>query len=147
MSYQLFLEAKKAIEEHVASEAWLDFEVLEYNRKEDGVLKIIAGSDLSYYHSLAIFLLEPQYFKGVLNWTSSPMGASVMDILNPEENAQVIRENFIEGFSQGVRFTNDDGISIVAMASNIVVSTDTVYYYWRDDLSEGERIADWVKKP
>ena len=146
MNYSDFISVKHKINSQFANDLSLDVEIFEYRSECKDTLTIVASRDFSYYHNLEINLHEPKYFSGVFSWKNSPQDGGLIEILDATQNALLINENFIEDFAQGVRFLNDDGISIVAAASSITVNFDTVFYYWRDNIKEGERIADWVKK-
>lgn len=115
------------LNERVWTVSWLDFYIFSYEKNK----LVIAGSDdFSYYHNVEIECYNPIYMKGNFEWTCDTTGelASVGDA------------------KKKLLFMNDDGIALEVIADKFFINFDTVFYYYRDNLIEGQRMAAWVKK-
>ena len=77
-----------------------------------------------------------------MDWKCTPENGILRVI---DKNDKIYKTKRIEGPSVGFSFNNDDEDEIFIFAKQIIFNTDTVFYYPRDNLKPGERIADWVK--
>ncbi|POD91404.1 hypothetical protein BV924_21235 [Pectobacterium odoriferum] len=104
---------------------WLDFSIFSYDR---GKL-IVAGSyDLSYYHNLEITFIQPEFIDGVTEWSCD------------------VSENFIKCHAEGkvIEFYSDGERKLKLIAEDFLVNFDTVFYYPRENLTDGQRLAYWL---
>lgn len=120
------------IKKHDWKESWLDFSVFLYER---GRLVIVGSDDLSYYHNLEITIETPSYINGVMDW-SCDLDESFMEISIQDNGSQ--KSSIIE-------FYSDNELKFKVVGENISVNFDTVFYYEKDNLNIGERLAYWVK--
>ncbi|MFP1733904.1 hypothetical protein ACLECU_16735 [Lonsdalea quercina] len=120
------------IKKHDWKESWLDFSVFLYER---GRLVIVGSDDLSYYHNLEITIETPSYINGVMDW-SCDLDEGFMKISFQDNGSQKLST---------LEFYSDDELKFKVVGESISVNFDTVFYYKRDNLSTGERLAYWVK--
>ncbi|MGG7670784.1 hypothetical protein ACQ4OC_19415 [Yersinia sp. J1] len=120
------------IKKHDWKESWLDFSVFLYER---GRLVIVGSDDLSYYHNLEITIETPSYINGVMDW-SCDLDEGFMKISIQDNGSQKLST---------LEFYSDDELKFKVVGESISVNFDTVFYYKRDNLSTGERLAYWVK--
>lgn len=114
------------IKMHEWKEPWLDFSIFSYDR---GKLVIAGSDDLSYYHNLEITFIQPTFIDGVTEWSCD------------------ISEEFIKHFPEikSVEFYSDGERKLKVIAEDVLVNFDTVFYYQRDHLTDGQRLAYWIK--
>ncbi|WP_120807076.1 hypothetical protein [Yersinia sp. IP36721] len=120
------------IKKHDWKESWLDFSVFLYER---GRLVIVGSDDLSYYHNLEITIETPSYINGVMDW-SCDLDEGFMKISIQDNGSQKLST---------LEFYSDDELKFKVVGESISVNFDTVFFYKRDNLSTGERLAYWVK--
>ncbi|MBA0186382.1 hypothetical protein WBW39_19890 [Pectobacterium versatile] len=111
---------------HEWRESWLDFSIFSYDR---GRLVIAGSDDLSYYHNLEIIFIQPAFIDGVTEWSCDVSEEFVR--YHPESKA-------MEFYSDGER-------KLKVIAEDVLVNFDTVFYYLRDNLTDGQRLAYWLK--
>jgi len=119
------------------SSLWLDFSLFKYERDR---LTVCASEDLCYYHSLEIHFKDVSYFQGPTDWHGTPE-RGLLKIVGGSDS---VSDNNQDARPIGFSFINDDDAEITVFASEIAFNTDTVFYYKREHLKPGERIADWV---
>ncbi|AFI92510.1 hypothetical protein EXT68_17095 [Pectobacterium parmentieri] len=119
-----------AIKEHDWKQSWLDFSVFLYDRER---LIIVGSNDLSYYHTLEIIIESPSFVQGILDW---PCDVNHDFIKISKDN---LEDEFI------INFHSDDEFTFKAIGKHISINFDTVFYYKREDLKPGERLAYFVK--
>ncbi|GKV92355.1 MULTISPECIES: hypothetical protein [Pectobacterium] len=114
------------IKMHEWRESWLDFSIFSYDR---GKLVIAGSDDLSYYHTLEITFIQPTFIDGVTEWSCD------------------ISEGFVKYFpeTKSVEFYSDGERKLKVIAEDVLVNFDTVFYYLRDNLTDGQRLAYWLK--
>ncbi|MFU0912485.1 hypothetical protein [Kluyvera intermedia] len=120
------------IKKHNWKESWLDFSVFLYERNR---LIIVGSDDLSYYHTLEIMVEVPSYISGVMDWSCD------------------LDEEFIKSstYADGsgdisvLEFYSDSELKFKVVAEKISVNFDTVFYYKKENLNIGERLAYWIK--
>ncbi|ASY80526.1 hypothetical protein BJK05_11215 [Pectobacterium polaris] len=118
------------IREHDWNQSWLDFSVFLYERDS----LIISGShDLSYYHNFEIIITSPSFISGVMDWS-----CDVND-----EFIKVSKSHLEDEFI--VEFYSDDEFTFKVIGKDISINFDTVFYYKREDLKLGERLAYFIK--
>lgn len=120
------------IKHHNWKESWLDFSVFLYEQNR----LIISGSDdLSYYHTLEIIIDTPCYISGVMDW-SCDLNEEFIKLSSCTDNA---REMLV------LEFYSEFELKFKVIAKKISINFDTVFYYKRENLKIGERLAYWIK--
>ncbi|MEQ9994859.1 MULTISPECIES: hypothetical protein [Pectobacterium] len=114
------------IKMHEWKASWLDFSIFSYDR---GRLVIAGSDDLSYYHNLEIIFIQPTFIDGVTEWSCD------------------VSEDFVRYHpeSKTMEFYSDGERKLKVIAEDILVNFDTVFYYLRDSLTDGQRLAYWLK--
>lgn len=141
-------ETRKTVEKidaAIRQNAWFDLDVAAY----DGRNLVIRGStDFSYYHELEI------HFHGVFfasiyfrDWKSD----TTQPVFTIPEQPKAYQLNYQLEIEQGYdlfifKIENSKNEVIIA-AESISYITDTVLYYYREDLPPGMKLADFVVKP
>jgi hypothetical protein len=127
----------------VTSTNTVDFRIHSYDSDN---LTIIGSFDFSYYHEVEIVFSEVEYIS-----------------LPADFNEPLFRlgdENEVEAIAKLVALEEDDTVfcieaettcsieklSFYIVSRGISLREGMVYYYDRENLKEGERIATWVKK-
>ncbi|WP_323637298.1 hypothetical protein [Pectobacterium polaris] len=119
-----------AIREHDWNQSWLDFSVFLYERDRF----IISGShDLSYYHNFEIIITSPSFISGIMDWS-----CDVND-----EFIRVSKSHLEDEFI--VEFYSDNEFTFKVIGKDISINFDTVFYYKRENLKPGERLAYFIK--
>ncbi|WP_042290962.1 hypothetical protein [Citrobacter sedlakii] len=120
------------IKEHNWKESWLDFSFFLYERNR----LIIAGSDdLSYYHNLEVIIDNPSYINGVMDWSCDLNEEFIKSSNYTENNCNM----------SVLEFYSDSELKLKVIAEKISVNFDVVFYYKKENLNIGERLAYWVK--
>ena len=120
------------IRRNYRNNCWIDFEIYLYS---NGRLIIVGNSDLSYYHNFEIIINAPSYMSGDTYWTCDPLDDFMkLKIINDDNDANIILEFYSESILQ-----------FKIIAANISLNFDTVFYYKRENLSSGERLAYWIE--
>ena len=120
------------IRRNYRNNCWIDFEIYLYS---NGRLIIVGSSDLSYYHNFEIIINAPSYMSGDAYWTCDPLDDFMkLKIINDDNDANIILEFYSESILQ-----------FKIIAANISLNFDTVFYYKRENLSSGERLAYWIE--
>lgn len=100
-----------------------DFYIFSYDRSR---LIIAGSSDISYYHNLEVIFFNPLYIEGETEWKC--------DLDNKVLSIGAVGKEII--------FYNDEGRIIFRVVSETIdVNFDTVFYYRRKNLKEGQRLA------
>jgi hypothetical protein len=139
---EMSLETVQKIDSIIRSNLWFDFHVVKY----DGQLILGGSTDLTYYHKLEIIFEEVFFFSGFFQDWKSNTKEEVIKL--PDENLRIkLNQKFeIElGYQIFVMVTEDYENDIYIAAKKISFNTDTVYYYYRENLLENERLADFIK--
>ena len=120
------------IRRNYRNNGWIDFEIYLYS---NGRLIIVGNSDLSYYHNFEIIINAPSYMSSDTYWTCDPLDDFMkLKIINDNNDANIILEFYSETILQ-----------FKLIAANISLNFDTVFYYKRENLSSGERLAYWIE--
>ena len=120
------------IRRNYRNNCWIDFEIYLYRK---GRLIIVGSSDLSYYHNFEIIINAPSYMSGDTYWTCDPLDDFMkLKIINDDNDANIILEFYSESILQ-----------FKVIAETISLNFDTVFYYKRENLSSGERLAYWIE--
>ena len=120
------------IRRNYRNNCWIDFEIYLYS---NGRLIIVGSSDLSYYHNFEIIINAPSYMSGDTYWTWDPLDDFMkLKIINDNNDANIILEFYSESILQ-----------FKVIAETISLNFDTVFYYKREKLSSGERLAYWIE--
>jgi hypothetical protein len=129
-----------------SNERHVEFCVIAYSTgRGDDVLTIAASTDLTYYHLAELRLRQVQYFRGPLEWNADPLESHVVAKASDEEWVSVTSNSRATDFQVLLSFRNQDHETIVVGCSEVDVDFGTVYYYDRNPLQQGERIASWVQ--
>lgn len=110
----------------------------------DGIDIILAGSfDFCYYHDVEVKFLQVEFI-----CCPNQIIADKFRIATKEEVLEL--HQYMRGYeNNGLVFCMEDTFTkdkYYIVAHGIEVKWGTVYYYKRDNLQPGERIADWVLK-
>ena len=110
----------------------------------DGTLLLIGSFDLHYYHEVEVRFHDVVFVGLPIYGLDSPMFSVASD---EERQSHAHLELDEDDVLFRVRVDADvNGGKIYYIASKqVTVSEGIVYHYLRDDLKEGERIAEWVK--
>lgn len=108
-----------------------DFSIFRY---DPGRLIICGSDDRAYYHKLEIIAEDPIYIQGEMDWYC-------------DVDSDFIRANvgLPAGDIRKLDFHSDDGLAFSVIAGSFKVNCDLVFYYQRENLKPGERLAYWVK--
>lgn len=120
------------IKKHDWKESWLDFSVFLYKKNQ---LVIVGSDDLSYYHTLEIIIENPSYINGVMDWSCS----LDEDFIKSSTYIDGSRESLL------LEFYSDSELKFKITAEKISINFDMVFYYKKENLNIGERLAYWVK--
>jgi hypothetical protein len=130
-----------------SSERHVEFCVIAYSTgRGSDVLTIAASTDLTYYHSAELRLRYVKYFRGPLEWTANTLDGHIVTLATEKEWESANCSTRASDFQVLLSFSNRDKETIVVGCTEIDVDFSTVYYYERDPLQEGERIASWVSE-
>ena len=123
---------------------WFDFHVLSY----DGRKLIIAGSeDLTYYHQLEVIFEDVFFFSGYFDEWHSDTSQPVFILPNLETELKLNLEyEIVAGNHLFIFKTEDHNNDVIISARKVSFNTDNVLYYFREDLKENQRLADFVKR-
>lgn len=135
------IEKIDAINAIISKESFFDIEVL----KMTGVDLIIAGSkDFSYSHSLEIVFKDVFHIYINSKWSLD----TAIPFIRILEGNDAYEYNGKYGIEQGnILFSlsvEDIGTTFCIAAKGIDFNQDIVLYYSKENLEEGERLADWV---
>lgn len=120
------------IKNHNWKESWLDFSIFLYEKNR---LVIVGSDDLSYYHNLEIIIETPSYISGVMDW-SCDLDDDFIKVSNQDD---IFCPSLI------LEFYSDNELKFKVIAEKMSINFDTVFYYKRDKLNTGERLAYWVE--
>jgi len=125
----------------IREQPWCDFHVISY---ADSKLTIAGGTDLVYYHTLEIVFQGVFFFLGFPQGWRSDTKSSVFII--PDNGPELNLKFEIESGYQLFLFkTEDYQQNVIIAAESLTYNRDTVYYYDRPNLGNGERVAEFVK--
>jgi len=120
------------IKNHNWKESWLDFSIFLYEKNR---LVIVGSDDLSYYHNLEIIIETPSYISGVMDWSCD------LD----DDFIKVSNQDNISRPPLTLEFYSDNELKFKVISEKMSLNFDTVFYYKRDKLNTGERLAYWVE--
>lgn len=138
------VEKINAINAIVKKQSWYDFEVQDLKGNN---LTVIGSLDFSNNHTLEITFTDVFHMSLNTSW-SSDTSEKVLLLAEGEEARKINLKFRIEQGNFLFRFIPEDfgeDTGFYIAAKDLSFNTDTVYYYKKDDLKAGERIADWVK--
>lgn len=135
-------EKVEKINSIISQESWMDMEVLSV---KGGNLVIGGSIDFTYGHSLEIIFEDIFYLSINMEWkvdTSKP----TLFVADREEAMEVNKAFRVEQGNLIFKLKAEDVEEFFYVAAkNLDFNTDRVLYYFKDNLGENERIADWVK--
>lgn len=120
------------INNHDWKETWLDFSVFLYEKTR---LVIVGSDDLSYYHTFEVIIELPSYISGVMDWSCDTDD----EFIKLRTNTYSPYERFI------IEFYEDSELKLKVTARNVTLNFDTVFYYKKENLKTGERLAYWLE--
>ncbi len=120
------------IKEHDWKERWLDFSVFLYERNR---LIVVGSDDLSYYHNLEIIIEAPSYINGVMDWSCDLDETFIKLSSYTEDHCEM----------SVLEFYSDSELKFKIIAEKVSVNFDMVFYYKKENLNIGERLAYWLK--
>lgn len=120
------------INKHDWKETWLDFSVFLYEKTR---LVIVGSDDLSYYHTFEVIIELPSYISGVMDWSCDTND----EFIKVRTNTDSPYERFI------IEFYEDSELKLKLIAKNVTLNFDTVFYYKKENLKAGERLAYWLE--
>lgn len=124
----------------IAKQPWFDFEILEMN---GGDLTIIGSDDFSYHHLLEITFHDVFHMSLNREWKSDTRNAVLL--IEDEEATKLNIKFQVEQGNFVFKFVPEDfDVPFYIVAQDVSFNTDKVYYYKKENLQIGERIADWV---
>jgi len=132
------------IDKFIRNNEWFDFHVWKY----DGRSLVISGSiDLTYYHKLEIIFEDVFFVSAFFQEWHSDTSKTVIEIPDGE-HCKTLNINFeIEkGYQIFIIRTEDYKNDIYIAAKAVKYNTDTVFYYQRENLEDGERLAEYLTK-
>jgi hypothetical protein len=129
------------LQDRFRDEKWVDVSVYRFFRDE---LSVALGTDLTYSHVAELIFKRPLFFSGPFSWSTSPDKRPILQLLTKEEAISVASEHLIEMPSCIFKFSNDDDLEILIASESADIKFQTVFYYLRDELSEGESLAYWL---
>ncbi|MGD1838594.1 MAG: hypothetical protein ACPKPY_11130 [Nitrososphaeraceae archaeon] len=137
----IFDELQKELERTNITE----FEIL--NLSINGVLTIIGSFDSSYNHDIEIYIKNPSYIS-LPKYFEYPTFRRATE----QEKQDLERERlFSNGIDGTVICVELDKALDEAFEKHYIIAEDfsykfgVVYHYKRDNLKEGERIAEWIE--
>lgn len=141
-------ETRKSVEKIdalIRQNAWFDFQVSSY----DGSNLVISGSiDFSYYHELEVTFHNVFFASGYFRDWKSDTTHAVFRTPEPEEAYQLnFQLEIEEGYDLFIFKVEDSKNNVVIASESISFNTDTVLYYYRENLPPGMRLANSVIKP
>ena len=128
------------------NELFCDFQVSDFSDWKNNQLIIVGSDDFCYYHQVEIIFKNVKYFSGVFEWRTTPNKYGIMELMNEKSRQSLVEKNRIPDLANGVMFINDDKVEIMVIAEEILISFGTVFYYFRENMKAGERMAEWVKR-
>lgn len=120
------------IRSHYWNNCWIDFSIFLHER---GRLIIAGSSDLCYYHNFELIIEDTSYISGMTEWTCDP---SDEFLKISEKNEQDSPDTVLEFYSEAT-------LQMKIVAMKISINFDAVFYYKRENLKPGERLAYWLK--
>ncbi|MGW0935423.1 hypothetical protein [Streptomyces sp. NPDC002666] len=122
--------------------SWWDWDVVAWN---PGRLRLGAGHDISYAHSLELVFSDP-----VLVTCPAAFQDPVFRAPTPDE-VRLVAGQVGETPPVLLAFEADAGgpglASGLVAAGQLDIVQGTVFRYWRENLAVGERLAPWVAPP
>lgn len=138
-----------AVQQYLKEHDWVDMEVYSAGSRSD--LVIAMAQNLTYYHQAALVFSEPSYFSGPFSWTTmSAAGLSdedqVLRVLSAAERDALMVTEAEAGRAEGFLFEirTDEDTTVRIGAAGVSLDPTMVFYYRREDLEPGQRLAYWV---
>jgi hypothetical protein len=122
---------------------WLDMEIIS---TKGGNLVIACSIDFTYGHSLEIIFEDYFYISINSQWQTNTLEKVLYLVTGEEADAINLKYRIEYGYSLFKIKPEYPVAPFYISAKKVVFNTDKVYYYLKDNLLEGERIADWVKR-
>lgn len=113
---------------------WFDFHVFKFEHNK----LIIAGStDLSYYHEMEIIFENVLSYSGPFSTWMSKVDEVVFEKLDTQDHHSPV-----------FRFKTDTPQEeVIIAAEKVSYNTNSVLYYYREDVPENAQLAYFVKPP
>jgi hypothetical protein len=133
----------RRVQEYLDEQSWVDMAVYSAGYRSD--LVVAMAKDLTYAHEASLSFADPSYFSGPLTWTTSSEGGQALRVLSADERKALPDPDAAsaEGFLFELR--TDEETTVLIGASAVSIEQALVFYYRRDELKPGERLAYWVE--
>lgn len=131
----------KIFNEKLLNENVYDFEILNFSK--DGTLTIVGSFDFAYYHLVEIYFKEVTYIS-----CPTSFNFATFRLATEDERSYVKKTVGMEGNIICIVLHEDIPkwcVKHFVIAKEIQYKFGPVFYYKRENLQEGERIADWIK--
>jgi hypothetical protein len=121
-----------------------DFRVLKFTQEREGTLTIAGSFDFCYYHEIEINFYGTSYISCPTSFNNARFRmASELEI-------RLLKDKIYDDCGEYVVCIVVDEIygmtkEYFIVANGLDYAFGTVFYYEREVLKEGEKIADWVK--
>ncbi|GAA1535337.1 hypothetical protein GCM10009730_50710 [Streptomyces albidochromogenes] len=122
--------------------SWWDWDIVAWDQ---GQLRLAAGHDLAYHHSLELVFGDPMFVS-----CPSAFHDPIFRAPSPDELLRLTRQ-FGGEPPVVVAFEADAGgqelVSCLIAAERLDIVRGTVLRYWREDPAPDQRFAPWVRPP
>lgn len=112
--------------------------------KEDGTVIIVGCFDLSYHHSIEIIIKETTYISCPITFSNARFR------LATEAEKEHLKTNLVSEWNDLIICIildedTDEPTKHFIFGEEIQYTIGNVYHYRRENLQDGERLADWIK--
>ncbi|MCT4685899.1 hypothetical protein [Vallitalea sp.] len=132
-----------SLQEEIIKNNIFEFRMSKLN--EDGTLIIIGCFDLSYHHSIEISIKETTYISCPITFSNAKFR------LATEAEKKYLKSTSISEWNELIiciildEDIDETPTKHFIFAEELHYKVGNVYHYVRENLQEGERIAEWVK--
>lgn len=123
-----------------------EFTILELS--SNGTLTIAGSFDFCYYHNIEIYFLNTKYVSCPIDFSNARFRLATSQEYEYIKN-KVLFKNSANGLLiciEAQKWISGDFEKHYIMAEDVKYKVETVFYYLRENLSEGERLAKWLQK-
>lgn len=132
------------INNFIQKNQWFDFHLWSYDGRN---LVIVGSTDLTMYHKLEIIFTDVFFASTFFEIWHSDTSNPILEIPDPELNIKLnVKFEVEQGYQVFIIKTENYNNDIYIVSKEIGFNTNTVYYYWRENLKEDEKLASFVKK-
>ncbi len=135
-------EIIQKINDVIGHQEWFDFSLKYYSASK---LIIVGGTSLEYYHEIEIIFSDLFFISCGTEWKTET-SEEVLYILEGQEAYDFnVKNNIQQGYTIFEFQTDDFDANFQVAAKSIEYKLGKVYYYKKEDLEDGERLADWIE--